>query len=134
MKPRVSLIVAHDDKLGIGKTNQLLFRISADLKRFKTLTMGHPIIMGRKTYQSIGRVLPGRENIIITRNANFKVPGAKVVNSLTAALDLTKTLDGKEIFIIGGGEIFKQAMEQNLVDKLYVTKVKGDFSAEIFFP
>ena len=134
MKPRVSLIVAHDDKLGIGKKNQLLFRISADLKRFKALTMGHPIIMGRKTYQSIGRVLPGRENIIITRNANFKVPGAKVVNSLTAALDLTKTLDGKEIFIIGGGEIFKQAMEQNLVDKLYVTKVKGDFSAEIFFP
>lgn len=134
MAARVSLIVAHDDKLGIGKKNQLLFRISADLKRFKALTMGHPIIMGRKTYQSIGRVLPGRTNIIVTRNADFNVPGAKVVNSLNAALKLAKILDDREIFIIGGGEIFKTAMDQGLVDKLYVTKVKGDFSAEIFFP
>src|SRR3989344_3342213 len=134
MAARVSLIVAHDDKLGIGKKNQLLFRIAADLKRFKALTMGHPIIMGRKTYQSIGRVLPGRANIIITRNPDFDVPDAKVVSSLTDALDLAKTIDDQEIFIIGGGEIFKQSMEQNLIDKLYVTKVKGDFSAEIFFP
>jgi dihydrofolate reductase len=133
MAARVSLVVAHDDKLGIGKKNQLLFRISADLKRFKALTMGHPIIMGRKTHESIGRVLPGRTNIIITRNHDFKIEGAQIVNSLPAALDLAKTLDDQEIFIIGGGQIFKTAMEQKLVDKLYVTKVKGDFSAEIFF-
>jgi len=131
---RVSLVVAHDDNLGIGKKNQLLFRISADLKRFKALTMGHPMIMGRKTYESIGRVLPGRTNIIITRNPDFKIEGATIVNSLTTALDLAKTLDDKEIFIIGGGEIFKQAMESGMIDKLYVTKVKGDFNAEIFFP
>src|SRR3989344_2019914 len=130
MAARVSLIVAHDDKLGIGKKNQLLFRISADLKRFKALTMGHPIIMGRKTHESIGRVLPGRTNIIITRNHDFKIEGAQIVNSLTAALDSAKTLDDKEIFIIGGGEIFKKEMEQKLIDKLYVTKVKGYFSAE----
>ena len=134
MAARASLIVAHDDKLGIGKKNQLLFRIAADLKRFKEITMGHPIIMGRKTYESIGRVLPGRTNIIIPRTLDFDVPGAKVVGSLTAALDLAKTFDDQEIFIIGGGEIFKQAIQQNLVDKLYVTKVKGDFGAEIFFP
>ena len=134
MAARVSLIVAHDDKLGIGKTNQLLFRLSADLKRFKQITMGHPIIMGRKTHSSIGRVLPGRANIIISRNPDFKVEGARVVNSLSSALELARSLDDQEIFIIGGGEIFKQAMEQNLVDKLYVTKVQGDFGAEIFFP
>lgn len=130
----VSLIVAHDDKLGIGKKNQLLFRVSADLKRFKALTMGHPIIMGRKTHQSIGRVLPGRTNIIVTRNPDYQVAGAKVVNSLKEAIALANKIDAGEIFIIGGGQIFKTAMEQSLVDKLYVTKVKGDFGAEIFFP
>lgn len=134
MAVRVSLVVAHDDKLGIGKKNQLLFRISADLKRFKTLTMGHPIIMGRKTHESIGRVLPGRTNIIVTRNPDYQVAGAKVVNSLKEAIALANKIDAGEIFIIGGGEIFKQAMESGVIEKLYVTKVKGDFSAEIFFP
>ncbi|MDZ7587082.1 MAG: dihydrofolate reductase [Patescibacteria group bacterium] len=134
MAALVSLVVAHDDNLGIGKKSQLLFRISADLKRFKSLTMGHPIIMGRKTHESIGRVLPGRTNIIITRNPNFSVTGAQVVNSLAVALNLARSIDDQEVFIIGGGEIFKTAMESGLVDKLYVTKVKGDFGAEIFFP
>jgi dihydrofolate reductase len=131
---KTSIIVAHDDKLGIGKNNQLLFRISADLKRFKAITMGHPIIMGRKTFESIGRALPGRTNIVITRDQNYSAPGCEVAHSLSQALDLAQSLDDEEVFIIGGGEIFKLAMEQNLTDKIYVTKVKGDFKAEIFFP
>jgi len=134
MKPEISIIVAHDDKRGIGKNNQLLFRISADLKRFKKLTMGHPIIMGRKTHQSIGRPLPGRTNIIITRNPDFKSPGCQIAHSLKAALKLAKQKDNQEIFIIGGGQIYQQALDQDLIDKLYITHVKGNYQAEIFFP
>ena len=85
-KPTISIIVAHDDKLGIGstKTNQLLWHISADLKRFKSLTIGHPIIMGRKTFESLGRVLPGRDHIVISRSKNHSAPKQNVyfVNSL----------------------------------------------------
>ena len=134
MKPQISIIVAHDDQRGIGKNNQLLFRISKDLKRFKKLTLNHPIIMGRKTHQSIGRPLPGRTNIIITRNPDFKSPGCQITHSLEAALKLAKQKDNQEIFIIGGGQIYQQALDQSLVDRLYITKVKGDYQAEIFFP
>jgi len=130
----ISIIVSIDDKRGIGAQNKLLFKISKDLKRFKRLTMGHPIIMGRKTYQAIGRPLPGRTSIIITRDKDFQAPDCKVVHSLESALALAKSLDQKEIFIIGGGQIFEIALAQNLVDKLYITKVKGDYQAEIFFP
>ena len=129
----VSIIVALDDKLGIGAKNRMLWHISKDFAHFKEVTLGHPIIMGRKTHEAIGRVLPGRTNIVITRDKNYSTPGCHVVNSLEAAIKTAKAEAG-EIFIIGGGEIFKQALEQNLVDKLYITKVKGDFKAEIFFP
>lgn len=131
---KVSIIVAHDDKLGIGKDNQLLFKIKKDLQRFKKLTTNHPIIMGRKTYQSIGRPLPDRTNIIITRNPDFRASGCLIASSLPAALQLAKQTNTQEIFIIGGGQIFQQALDQDLVDKLYITKVKGDYQAEIFFP
>ena len=129
----VSIIVALDDKLGIGVKNRMLWHLKKDFAHFKAVTMNHPIIMGRKTHESIGRALPGRTNIVITRDKNYSTPGCHVVNSLEAALKTAKAEAG-EIFIIGGGEIFKQALEQNVVDKLYVTKVKGDFNAEIFFP
>ena len=129
----VSIIVALDDKLGIGAKNRMLWHLKKDFAHFKAVTMNHPIIMGRKTHESIGRVLQGRTNIVITRDKNYSTPGCHVVNSLEAALKTAKAEAG-EIFIIGGGEIFKQALEQNVVDKLYVTKVKGDFNAEIFFP
>ena len=129
----VSIIVALDDKLGIGAKNRMLWHLKKDFAHFKAVTMNHPIIMGRKTHESIGRVLQGRTNIVITRDKNYSTPGSHVVNSLEAALKTAKAEAG-EIFIIGGGEIFKQALEQNVVDKLYVTKVKGDFNAEIFFP
>jgi dihydrofolate reductase len=131
---KVSIIVAIDEKLGIGAKNRMLWHISKDFKHFKVITHGHPIIMGRKTFESIGKVLPGRTNIIITRDQNYKVPGALVVTSLEAALELGQSKDKEEIFLIGGGEIFRQALEHNLVDKLYLTKIKGDFKAEIFFP
>lgn len=127
----ISIIVAIDDKRGIGAKNRLLWHISKDFAHFKTITLGHPIIMGRKTHESIGRALPGRINIIVTRDRNYRAEGCVVVNSLAEAI---KAAGAGEIFIIGGGEIYKQAMEQNLVDKLYLTKVKGDFNAEIFFP
>ena len=130
---KVSIIVALDNKLGIGAKNRMLWHLKKDFAHFKTITMNHPIIMGRKTHESIGRALPGRTNIVITRDKNYSTPGCHVVNSLAEAIKTAKAEAG-EIFIIGGGEIFKQALEQNLVDKLYVTKVKGDFNAEIFFP
>ncbi len=134
MPPKVSIIVAHDDQLGIGANNRLLWHIKKDLKRFKKLTLGHPIIMGRKTYQSIAKALPGRTNIIVTRNPRFQAPGCLKVDSLIQAIDLAKTKDSQEIFIIGGADIYRQALAQNLVDKLYLTHVKGDYQAQVFFP
>lgn len=137
MKPVISIIVAHDDNLGIGstKTNQLLWHISKDLKHFKKLTLGHPIIMGRKTFESIGRVLPNRPHIIITRNPKlYSVPERNIYyfNDLKKAIKLAKSMGNQEIFIIGGGQIYAQALDK--VDKLYITHVKGDYNADIFFP
>lgn len=130
----ISIIVALDDQRGIGAKNRMLWHIKKDFQHFKAITLNHPIIMGRKTHESIGRPLPGRVNIIITRDPNYSVPGCITVHSLIDAINLAKTKDNQEIFIIGGGEIFKQALEKNLVNKLYLTKVVGDFNAEIFFP
>lgn len=153
MNSKISIIVALDDKNGIGKENGLLWRIPEELKRFREITTGRPIIMGRKTYESIGRPLPNRTNIVITKDPHFKVEGCIVVNSLDNALKeakniIQKELDvpeiagkGKEtystrpeIFIIGGGQIYKQAIEAGIADKLYVTKVEGDFGTTVFFP
>ncbi|MDP3988281.1 MAG: dihydrofolate reductase [Candidatus Levybacteria bacterium] len=131
---RISIIVATDSKRGIGKNNGLLWNIPDDLSHFRKLTTGHTIIMGRKTFESIGRVLPNRTNVIITRDENFKVDQAVIVHSLDEALDKAKEVEKKEIFIVGGGQIYKQAMESGVVDKLYITMVEGDFGAEIFFP
>jgi len=133
--PRVSIIVAIDDKRGIGKNNDLLFKISEDFKRMKELTTGHPIIMGRRTYESIGRLLPNRTNIIVTRDSSFKIDRAVVVNSLEESLQKSKDATGAdEVFIFGGGQIFKEALEKSLVDRLYLTIVKGDYGADTFFP
>lgn len=133
MSQRISIIVAMDEKRGIGKNNSLMWRIPGELPRFKQITMGHPIIMGRKTFESIGRVLAGRTNIIITREADYKVEGAEIVHSLDDALKIARDSTGSmEIFIIGGGQIFEQALP--VVNRLYLTLVKGDFSADTFFP
>ena len=142
---KISIVAAMDDKNGIGKGNDLLFRISEDFERMKKLTLGHPIVMGRKTFESIGRVLPGRTNIIVTKNQDFQPPtpaktsagrqNCVVAHSLEKGIELAKKSPGaEEIFIFGGGQIFKEALEKNLVDTLYLTLVEGDFDADTFFP
>ena len=125
----IAAIVATDLNDAIGKNNQLLWHLPADLKFFKTTTMGCPIIMGRKTYESIGRLLPGRKNMIITRSSEFKLEGAEVYNSLDAAIENCKE---EKVFVIGGAEIYRLAMP--LLTELYVTKVKHHFDADTYFP
>ncbi|MEX2054053.1 MAG: dihydrofolate reductase [Candidatus Colwellbacteria bacterium] len=131
---KISIIAAigkYDNSLGSG--GDLIWRLSVDLKRFKELTMGHPIIMGRKTFESIGRALPGRTNIVITRNSNYQAGGIEIVDSLEKAIEQASKVDDEEIFIIGGGEIFKESI--SLVDKLYLTLIDArakDF--DVLFP
>jgi len=126
----LSIIVAASQNNVIGKDNQLIWRLSADLKRFKALTTGHHIIMGRKTSDSIGKPLPNRTSIIITRQADYEVEGCIVVNSLEDAL--AKVPADQEAFIIGGGTIYKEAIDK--ADKLYLTRVHGKFEGDTFFP
>lgn len=137
----VSIIVAMDEKRGIGKNNKLLFKISEDFQRMSRLTRGHPIIMGRKTFLSIGRVLPKRTNIVITRDSQkvkeitFCTPEVKIASSLEEGIKIAQQSPGSnEVFIFGGGEIFTEAMRKNLIDKLYLTIVEGDFNPDTFFP
>jgi len=129
---QISIIAAIDKKQGLGKDNKLLFKISEDLTRFKKLTLNHPIIMGRKTFESIGRPLPQRTNIIVTRNNDYSVEGCLVCHSLDEAIGLAKDRDKHEIFIIGGGQIYQQAID--LADKLYLTLINKELKADTFFP
>lgn len=135
----ISAIAAIGANRELGKNNQLLWRIPEDLKRFRELTAGHPVIMGRKTYESIGRALPGRTNIIITRQADYKAQGCIVVGSVEEAIAKAKEYsassagkDQEEIFIIGGGQVYQEAMPW--VDKLYLTIVAATAEADVFFP
>ena len=131
-RPRISIVVAVTHKnAAIGNGGKLLVHISDDLKRFKAITKGHPIIWGRKTYESIGHPLPERTNIIITRNPHFTAEGCIIVPSLEEALKKAGTLDS-EIFIGGGGEIYTQALPYT--DKLYLTIVDSDAEGDVFFP
>lgn len=129
----ISIIVAVSENNVIGKRGTLPWYIPEDLKRFRSLTTGHPIIMGRKTHESIGKPLPNRTNIIITRDLEYKSKGCIVVNSLEEALEKAKTSEGSdEIFIIGGGEIYSQAMDKT--DKIYLTFIKGNLDGDVYFP
>lgn len=132
MKPTISIIAAIGKNRELGKDNSLLWYLPKDLPRFKKITLNHPIIMGRKTYESIGRVLPNRLNIIVTRNKDFTVEGALVVHALEAAIQKAKAVDKSEIFIIGGAEIFKSALP--LAERLYLTVVHESAPADVFFP
>ena len=116
----------------LGKDNDLIWHLPADLKRFKKVTSGHAIIMGRNTFESIGKPLPNRRSIIITRNTSYKKEGCDVVHSLEEAINLIK--DQKNAFIIGGAQIYKEAIEKQLVDQLDITKVHQNFEADVFFP
>ncbi len=125
----LAIIAAIGDNRELGKNNQLLWNIPDDMKRFKTLTTGHTVIMGRITYESIGKPLPNRINIVITNDSTFIAPGCIISHSLDEAIQ--KSHDS-ETFIIGGASIYAQAIEQ--ADKLYLTKVKGTFDADTYFP
>jgi dihydrofolate reductase len=127
----ISLIVAAAENNVIGKNNQLIWRLPADLAFFKQKTTGHTIIMGRKTYDSMGRVLPNRTNIIISRQNNFQISGAITAASLEDALQ--KVADkSSEVFIIGGAEIYRQALP--IAGKIYLTRVHGEFEGDTFLP
>ena len=131
-KPLISIIVAHSRNMAIGKSNTLPWRLPDDLKRFRQLTTSHPIIMGRRTYQSIGKPLPDRTNIVITRNPDLKLPGCIIAHSITEALKKAKEIDQEEIFIIGGAQIYKESLL--LADRLYVTLVDREVDGDAFFP
>jgi dihydrofolate reductase len=128
----VSLIAAIDINGGIGKDGRLPWHLRADLQRFKLLTMGHYLVMGRKTFESIGKPLSGRKMIIVTRNKSYHPDNCLVVNSIEHAIDLAERHLETEVFIIGGGEVFKQSMV--LADKIYLTNVNTDANADVFFP
>lgn len=127
----ISLIVAMDENRLIGKDNQLPWHLPQDLAYFKRMTMNHKIVMGRKTYESIGRPLPGRENIILTRNRSYKMDGCKVLHSIEEILELSKNTD-ENIFVIGGAEIFKEILPYS--DRLYMTHIHHNFEGDTFFP
>jgi len=114
----------------IGVNNTLPWHLPEDLKRFRALTMGHHIIMGRKTYDSLGRLLPGRTTVIVTRNENYKVEGALVAHSLEAAIALCE--DDEEVFLIGGAELYQTGLK--LAHKLYITEIELDVVGDSFFP
>ncbi|MDA1053208.1 MAG: dihydrofolate reductase [Planctomycetota bacterium] len=127
---RTSLIVAMDRGGVIGREGGLPWHLSADLKRFKQLTMGHHIIMGRKTFESIGRLLPGRTSVVVTRQSDFEAAGAVVAYNLNDAI--TASSGDEEAFIIGGAEIYHQALP--LVDRIYLTEVAADVTGDVRFP
>lgn len=126
----LSLIVAVAKRNVIGGDNKLLWHLPADLKHFKTTTMDHPIIMGRKTFESIGKPLPGRKNIVVTRQEDYEADGCTVANNLQEAIDSCEK--EQEAFIIGGAEIFRQSI--SAADKIYLTRIDHDFDGDVFFP
>lgn len=129
----VSIIVAASENNVIGKDNQLIWKLSSDLQYFKKTTTGHTILMGRKTFDSIGRALPNRTNIVISRNENYTAEGCIKAQSIDQALILVPANES-EVFITGGGEIYKQALNKGLVEKIYFTKVKTIIDGDTFFP
>ena len=140
--PKICLIAAMSENRVIGKDNKLPWNIPEDLQHFKEVTSGHPVIMGRKTFESIGRLLPKRMNIIVTRDASYKVEGATIAHSLEQAIELAKNYEATplrqgfegqgEIFVIGGGQIFELALPQ--ADRLYLTVVHTEIEGDAFFP
>jgi len=127
---KLSIIVAMSSNRVIGVNNTLPWHLSEDLKHFKSLTTGHTIIMGRKTYESIGRPLPNRRNIVISRNMEASYEDVEVVHSIEDAFSISR--NDNEVFVIGGSNIYEQAL--SLVDQLYITEIKKSFSGDAYFP
>ena len=133
---KVSLIVAVSENSVIGKDNDLIWRLPKDMKFFKETTLGHHVIMGRKNFESIPHKyspLTNRRNVIITKQADYKAKGCIIVNSVKEALEVASKNGDPEPFIIGGGQIYKIALEANLVDKIYLTKIHHSFDGDTFF-
>lgn len=126
----LALVVAAAENGLIGRDNQLPWHLPADLKHFKTITLGKPVIMGRKTFASIGKPLPGRRNLVLTRDARFAADGVETVRSLEEALE--RTADAPEVMVIGGAEIFRLALP--LAQRIYLTRVHATLEGETFFP
>jgi dihydrofolate reductase len=127
---RLALIAALADNRVIGRDNRLPWRLSADLRHFKTVTMGKPVIMGRNTYESIGKPLPGRSNIVLTRDPHYQAPGCQVVHSLDQALEAAA--GHAEVMVIGGAQLYRQAIDR--AKRLYLTRVKADVEGDTLFP
>lgn len=128
--PRISIIAAMAANRAIGINNTLPWHLPEDLKRFKELTMGHHIVMGRKTYDSIGKPLPGRTTVIVTRNMDYAVPGCMAANSLDAAL--TAALGDNEVFFVGGADLYRQVMP--IANRIYLTEIQRVYDGDAFFP
>jgi dihydrofolate reductase len=129
-KPQINIIAAMSSNRVIGKDGKLPWHIGHDLRRFKALTMGHPIVMGRKTFESIGKPLKGRRNIVLTRYNTYEQQGIEIANSIQAALDLCNW--ERKIFFIGGEEVYKQALP--ITDKIHLTIVHKNFDGDAYFP
>lgn len=129
---RISIIVAASENNVIGINNMLPWRLPTDLKYFKSTTLGKPIVMGRKTFESLGKPLPGRPNIVITRQKEFQPEGAYVVGSVEEGIEKAKSFGGDELFITGGSQIFEQAWP--LVERIYLTRVYAVVHGDAFFP
>ena len=128
----ITIIAAIGKNNELGKDNDLIWHLPADLKRFKKVTTGHTIIMGRNTFESIGKPLPNRRSVIITRNKEYQQAGCTIVHSLEDAIQLVK--EEERAFIIGGAQIYKEAMEKEIVDQLDITLVHQNFEADVYFP
>jgi dihydrofolate reductase len=128
----ISAIVAMSENNVIGKDNQLVWHLPADLQHFKRTTYGHHMLMGRKTFESFGKVLPGRVSIILTRQEKLDIPGAYIVHTVDDGLEIGRKAGDDEFFIIGGEEIFRMTMP--LIEKLYLTVVHENFDGDTFFP
>ena len=128
----ITVIAAIASNNALGKDNDLIWHLPADLKRFKKVTTGHYILMGRNTYESIGKPLPNRTTIIITRNKNYFKEGCLIANSLEQAVEMSK--EEAQVFIIGGAQIYKETVAKNLAQQLDITLVHKDFEADVYFP
>ncbi len=128
----VSLIVAMDRNRAIGLQNRVPWHLSADLQNFKRLTMGHHLVQGRRTYESIGRPLPGRWMVVLSRQRDYSAPGCDVVHSLPEALDLARSRGENEVFIGGGAGVYQESLP--LADQIYLTRVQAEVHADTYFP
>jgi dihydrofolate reductase len=126
----ISLIAAMDQNRLIGQNNDLPWRLPADLAYFKKVTMGQTIVMGRKTFESIGKPLPGRENVVVTSQEDYQADGVSIVHSIEELLQLNK--DGEELFVIGGAHLYEQTLPQ--ADRLYLTEIQEEFEGDAYFP